>query len=471
MKALFLLLLCSPMLASQLQLAPCTLKKTTGFCGKYSVPEDRAQPHGRHISLRVFVVPPPDAVKKQPEPLFLIDGGPGISVVDNLANLAGDVFLQIGRDREIVAVDERGTGESNPLRCPSRNSTQTLTASLSDISELARECLPWAKAHGGLENYHSLNAIRDLDDVRQALGYDKINLWGLSHGSREVLLYIKHYGQHVRAAAIEGPFPPQVHLPAGMAQREEQILETIFKECAADRECSAEYPDVKPDYARALSAFSHGDVRIRIADPATRQEITVSISKGRFGEILRNLLYTVPTANRIPGLLHSAAQGDWVSVVHVAASQRFDRNDFPFAQWASYVCAEDIPYVNAAREHEASKGTVLGDYRVMQQKKACSAWPAAHLPRGWDTPARSSVPVLFMVGELDVVVIPEEIRETAKLLPNSKIVEVAHGGHLLVGQPGEDECVLRIEGDFIDRGSAAGIDTTCAAALPRGPWK
>src|SRR5262249_40538591 len=110
-------------------------------------------------------------------------------------------------------------------------------------------------------------------------------------------------------------------------------------------------------------------------------------------------------------------------------------------------------------------------YRVAQQKAACALWPAAHLPEGWDKPQKSDVPVLLMVGTLDIITSPARARAIAAPLAKGRVVEVPHGGHLLVGQPGEAECVLRIEGDFIEKGSARKLDTACAAALPRGPWK
>jgi pimeloyl-ACP methyl ester carboxylesterase len=467
--SLLLALFLSTVACAQLPLTPCTINKASGLCATYSVPEDRAHPKGRHVALRVFVVPASTQQKKA-DPLFLIEGGPGISVVENLSNLA-DFFQSIARDRDIVAVEERGTGQSNPLRCPSSSAPRNIQDALADFKTIARGCLPWARTQAALGQYHSLNAISDLDEVRRALGAEKINLWGLSHGTREALLYIKHYPQHVRAAVLEAPLAPQQHLPAGMAVREDEVLALLFAECAADLECATQHPHLKEDYARALAAFAQGDVQVRMLDPYSKRETTVAYSKGRFGETVRNLLYTVPSANQIPALLRGAAAGDWAPLVLLAASQRIDGDGFPFAMWMSYVCAEDLPYIDASRERALTKNTLLGDYRLAQQKAACSVWPAAHLPRGWDAPVKSDVPVLMMVGELDSVTWSARAREIAARLPNSKLVEVPHGGHLLIGQPGLDECVKQIEGDFLDRGSAVALDTTCAATLSRGPWR
>lgn len=456
--------------AAQLPLIPCTVNKTSGLCGTYSVAENRAHPKGRRIPLRIFVVPASSA-QKQPDPLFLIDGGPGISAVDNLGNLADVFFRVIARDRDIVAVEERGTGQSNPLRCPSSSAPRAIQDALADFKTIARQCLPWARTHAALDQYHSLNAIADLEEVRSALGADKINVWGLSHGTREALLYIKHYPRHVRAAVLEAPLAPQQHLPAGMAVREDDVLSLLFAECAADSECATQYPQPKEDYARALAAFAHGDVQVRLLDPYSKRETIVAYSKGRFAETVRNLLYAVPTANPLPGLLHGAASGDWAPLVVLAANQRVDADGFPFAMWMSYVCAEDLPYIDVTQERALTKNTLLGDFRLAQQKAACSIWPAAHLPRGWDAPVKSDLPVLIMVGELDSVTWPKRARAIAATLSNSKVVEVPHGGHLLIGQPGLDECVQQIEGDFLQKGSVLSLDTACAATLPRGSWK
>ena len=170
-------------------------------------------------------------------------------------------------------------------------------------------------------------------------------------------------------------------------------------------------------------------------------------------------------------MLHNAAVGDWAPLVQFSAQRRMDSTGFPFAMWMSYVCAEDIAYIDEARERELSRGTLLGNYRVELQKAACALWPTAHLPDGWDKPQKSDTPVLLMVGALDIISSPARAREIARPLRNSLVVEVPHAGHLLVGQPGEDECVLGIEVTFLEKGSAEGLDTACAAKLPRGPWK
>jgi pimeloyl-ACP methyl ester carboxylesterase len=471
---LFFLLPAAALVAqpSPLQLTPCTPKNVAGLCGTYSVPEDRAQPHGKHIALRVFVLPGPDLAKaKMATPMFLIEGGPGMSTYEHLTTGdLTDVYRQVSRDSDIVAVEERGVGGPDALICPGNSGPRTLKDDFLSYGDVARACLSWAKSHAELDQYHSLNAIVDLDAVRAAMGLDKIDLWALSHGTREALLYAEHYPQHTRAVVLEAPFGTDSHLPSGWAEREDEVLRGTFADCAADKDCSSQYPRLKEDYEQVLAAFARGPVEVKITDPHTKQPTTIAFSKGQFAETIRNLLYMVPTSNRIPALLHAAAAGDWVKLVLFSSEHRMDDTGFPFAMWMSYVCSEDLPYVNVAHEHERASNTLLGDYRVQQQKAACAVWPAAHLPRGWDRPVKSDVPMLLMVGALDVISSPVRAREIAAPFPNSKVVEVAHGGHLLVGQPGEDECVLRIEGDFLEKGSPDAVDVGCAAKLPRGPW-
>lgn len=460
---------------THLQLTPCTPNKVPGLCGTYSVPEDRTKPGGRQVTLRIFVVPgvrPGPHSEKKAAPVFLIEGGPGQSTVEHLENSELlDIYRMVSHDSDIVAVEERGVGGPNALICPSDSHPRTSQNDFLDYADIARACLPWAKAHAALDQYHSLNAITDLDDLRAAMAVDKINLWALSHGTREALLYAEHYPKHARAVVLEAPFGTDQHMPAGLAFREDEVLKGVFADCAADKDCTAEFPHLREEYARTLAAFAPGPVQVKLTDPYTKQPATIAFSKGRFAETIRNLLYTVPSANRIPGMLHRAAGGDWAPLVQFSAQRRIDSAGFPFAMWMSYVCAEDIAYIDEARELELSRDTLLGNYRVEQQKAACALWPAAHLPVGWDKPQMSDVPVLLMVGALDIITSPARAREIAKPLRNSVVVEVPHGGHLLIGQPGEDECVLRIEGDFLEKGSAEGLDTACAAALPRGPWK
>ena len=455
----------------QISLQPCTPNKVAGLCGTYSVAENRGRPGGRQIALRVFVAPSP-AAKKASDPIFLIEGGPGQSTVEHLESSdLLPVYRTIARDRDIIAVEERGVGGPDALICPGNSSPRTLQDDLLDLADVARACLPWAKSRASLDRYNSLDAIADLDEVRAAMGVDKINLWALSHGSREALLYAEHYPKHTRAVVLEAPLGTNQHMPAGLAVREDEVLKAVFADCTADKECAAKYPQLRQDYAAVLAAFAHGPIQVRLADPHTKQETTIAFSKGRFAETVRNLLYTVPDANRIPAILHAAAAGDWKPLVLFSAQSRIDSERFPFAMWMSYVCAEDIPYIDERSERKLSERTLLGDYRVAQQKAACALWPTAHLPDGWDKPQHSDVPVLFVVGAQDIITSPARAREIAAPFPKSRVVEVAHGSHLLVGQSGEDECLLRIEGDVLQKGSTEGIDTACAAALPRGPWK
>jgi pimeloyl-ACP methyl ester carboxylesterase len=470
MRFTFLLLLCSSAVApaQTLQLTACTLKKVEGLCGTLSVPEDRAHPERRAIGLRVFEIP---TAKNRPDALFLIEGGPGQSTVEHLSDIdLLPIYRRIAGDRDIVAVEERGVGQSNGLTCPEPNA-RTLQDDFTDLAATARACLAVAQAHAALDQYHSLNAIADLDAVRAALRFDRIDLWALSHGTREAILYAEHYPKHTRSVIMEAPLGPNQHIPTGLAQREDEVLRGTFADCAADHDCSVQYPNLEGDYRRALAAFAHRPVSVSITDPYTKQATTIQLSRGRFAETIRDMLYMVPLANRVPATLHDVAAGNWSSLVLLSAENRIARPNFPFAMWMSYVCAEDLPYVDAAREHQHTKDTLLDNYRVEQQKAACEVWPAAHLPAGWDSPIASKVPMLFMVGSLDIITSPAMARRIARPFPNAKVVEVTHGTHLLVGQPGEDDCLLRIEGDFLDKGSSMGVDTSCAATLPRGSWK
>lgn len=456
--------------AQTLKLSDCTLKKVEGLCGTFPVPEDRAHPERRTIELRVFAV---RAAKQRSHSgaLFLIEGGPGESTVEHLSDTElVPVYRRVAGDRDIVAVEERGVGQSHGLTCPEPKA-RTLQDDFADLVDTARDCLPAAQSHASLDQYHSLSAIADLEAVRAALGYDKIDLWGLSHGTREAILYAERYPEHTRAVVLEAPFGPNQHMPSGLAEREDEVLRGTFADCAADHDCQAQYPDLEGDYHKALNAFAHGPVRVRVTDPYTKQPTTIPFSRGRFGETIRNMLYMIPTANRVPAVLHSAAAGDWTSLVLFSARSRIASEGFPFAMWMSYVCTEDLPYVDVAGEHRRTKDTLLGNFRVEQQKAACKIWPAGHLPEGWDAPKGSKVPMLFMTGSLDVITSPVLARKIAAPFPNAKVVEIAHGTHLLVGQPGEDDCVLRIEAEFLENGSADGVDTSCAAALSRGPWR
>ena len=179
------------------KLKPCTGYDTPvdAYCGTLKVYENRATKQGRQIDLNIVVLP---ALRSdaQPDPLFFLAGGPGQGAA-KLAKVVRTIFQRVQNDRDIVLVDQRGTGKSNPLDCNSDDdSLQAFMETNEQMLERLKACQ--AKYDADLTLYTTPIAMDDLDDVRAFLGYDKINVYGGSYGTRAALVYMRQHGDRVR---------------------------------------------------------------------------------------------------------------------------------------------------------------------------------------------------------------------------------------------------------------------------------
>jgi len=203
-----------------LQLSPCELEHpqrltvVAADCGVLSVPEDPTRTGGRQIRL-AFARVPAVSRSKRPDPLFLLAGGPGMAATTFYA-MTAPVFARIHRDRDIVLVDQRGTGKSNPLDCPEGDETD-LGASGGSIIDETRRCLQMLGAKADVAQYTTSVAVKDLDRVRRALGYQQINLYGVSYGTRVAQQYLRRFPRQTRSLILDGVVPPELSFGAGMA--------------------------------------------------------------------------------------------------------------------------------------------------------------------------------------------------------------------------------------------------------------
>ena len=194
------------------KLKPCTGYDTPvdAYCGSLKVYENRATKQGRQIDLNIVVLP---ALRSDaaPDPLFFLAGGPGQGAA-KLAKVVREIFRRVQSDRDIVLVDQRGTGKSNPLDCNSDDdSLQAIMETNEQVLDRLKACQ--AKYDADLTLYTTPIAMDDLDDVRAFLGYDKINVYGGSYGTRAALVYMRQHGDRVRSAILDGVAPTNMRLP------------------------------------------------------------------------------------------------------------------------------------------------------------------------------------------------------------------------------------------------------------------
>jgi pimeloyl-ACP methyl ester carboxylesterase len=453
---------------AKVKLEPCEVPslKETDRCGKLEVFEDRDAKSGRKIALNILVLPALSPNPK-PDPVFYLEGGPGGSAVaSGKASPLGKLFKAWQADRDVVFVDQRGTGESNPLRCEME--TPDDMSRYFGENELVRftnvtACRDKLSQVADLKLYTTPIAMDDLDDVRQALGYDKINLFGGSYGTRAALVYIRQHGDHVRAAVLDGVAPTNFKLPLPFAKGVQNALNRLFADCAADPACHKAFPDVKSDFEAALALFDKGPVSVTAFNTVTKKPQQFMMTRGAFVDAVRLLLYDPQSASLLPLFIHQAAQGNFGGIASLGYfADRQLADIMASGMNLSVICAEDAPVITESDVRQATEGTYYGDYRVKAMLAECKDWPRGKVAANYTDPVRSDVPVLIISGDVDPVTPPWLAADAVHYLSHGRQIVGKNWSHSSIS-----DCGNRLIADFISRGSADTLDAACMQAVTR----
>ena len=437
------------------------------YCGTYAVFENRATRQGRKINLRIVMQP---ALGNNPKPdaLFFLAGGPGQAAGD-LAKPLSDIFRSIQRERDIVYVDQRGTGKSNPLDCKMEEVAED---TLQDFSveegqkiaqEQLKKCL--AKYDADASLYTTSIAMDDLDDVRAYLGYDKIDIYGGSYGTRAGLVYLRQHGDHVRAAVLDSVAPTNMRLPLFFARDAQRALDRLIADCAADEVCNAKYPNLAERTRALFARLEKSPPKVKITHPRTGNTAEVPIEASLIASIVHSMLYQPLVASLLPELLMRAEHDDFSGLIAVASSGG-GAGGMAIGMQLSVLCAEDYPRIEPNEIEKESAGTVFAHHLLTMRLQACSFWPKGKVDPSYYEPVKSDVPTLVLSGEVDPVTPPVWGEAASKTLTKSRHVIVSEAGHGALNTG----CGLRMIRDFIQAGTVDGLDTKCATTVTRPPF-
>jgi pimeloyl-ACP methyl ester carboxylesterase len=457
-------------LATSGPLKPCKLPGIDEalLCGKLTVFENRETHSGRTIDLSVVVLPSLDP-RRPEEPLFDMAGGPGMGATSSV-----DFYAKEGKEyrqhRDVVLVDQRGTGNSNPLTAaPKARSPQDYLTEMYPV-EYVKTMRQVLEQRADLTQYTTSIAMDDLDDVRAWLGYERINLFGLSYGTRAVLVYMRQHPDRVRCAILMGVAPTYLKMPLHHARAAKRALDLLLEECAGDAACHQAFPQLQHEWEEVLERLGREPARVEYSPPDKGATVTVEIRCDIFAEKLRNRMYSRDTARRIPFVVHQAAQGDFAPFLKEAIPvDRSGPDPIADGMYLSVTCAEDTRFIDQEEAARANEGNPFGNYRVVEQTRACSLWPQGTIPDDYHEPVRSDIPVLIFSGNLDPVTPPERGEEVASHLPNSKHVIIPHGAHTPEGLTNM-ECLDRMMLEFLSKGNATNLDTTCVERVLPPPF-
>jgi pimeloyl-ACP methyl ester carboxylesterase len=445
-----------------IELSPCAGEGMAAFrCGTLSVPENPDAPDGRTIALNLVVLPAREPVPGR-APLFSLAGGPGLPATDEAMFFAteGRVHWQ---DRDVVLVDQRGTGKSSPLRCPELENRSPLQTMYPPAS--VRACRDALAAGHDLQRYTTADSARDLDAVRQALGYPRIDLIGLSYGTRLAQAYARRYPGHVNTMVLLGAVPDSRRLPLDHAANGQAVLDAVFADCAADAACHAAYPALRAEWQALLARLDREDIPVQFTRDGRSE--TLTLSRGPFGEALRSMLLTTPGQRALPGVIHAMAGGDFQPFLAAVLGSPGGAG-IAEGLYLSLVCGEDTDRIRPDEIEAATAGTFLGRYRVDQQREACREWQAAE-PAPSPQSAVPDLPVLLLAGDRDYVTPPAWADEVAAGFPRARVVVIPKLGHFPFGLDGM-ACYDELIAGFFRAGRADALDASCVAGMTPPPF-
>src|SRR5262245_11726118 len=432
------------------------------LCGKVEVFEDRKARTGRKIPLNIVVIPAASS-SRAPDPVFWLHGGPGAAATGLAGEANGGFLGPLRSRRDLVFVDQRGTGESNGLGCELGDDPADMQSFFGPLfpREKVRACRQKLEQVANLKLYTTPIAMDDLDEVRTALGYDKVNLVAASYGTIAALVYMRRHPEHLRAVFLAGVANTNVRQPLPFAAAAQHAMELLFVDCAAAAECGKSFPNPREIFLTVLKRFEGGPVNAKLTNPITRQPQSISITRGNFVERIRLLLYTTESACYLPWIIHRANQDDFLPFE--AISMHYNPGGIlARGMYLTVTCSESVPFITEEDIRKETRNTFVGDYRVRAHLEACKEWTKGDIPRSYIDPVDSSVPVLMISGELDGSVTPKLAADAIAHLPRGRQVKIRHYGHQI-----DDECIWRMLSDFIDTAAAEKVDTSCAEKIRR----
>ena len=454
---------------ADLQFAPCELTgsadhmRARADCATFSVAEDPAKPDGARIDLRVAKIkslsPTP-----QRDAVTIINGGPGASSIALYVDLAR-ALTGLLPERDIIVLDQRGTGSSNPLTCPDlERATQQFSKEA--ITMATDACL--AQLAGNPRFYSTSQAVADLDALRAELGYEQLNIYGVSYGTRVALHYLRRYPQRVRSLVIDGVVPPELALGINVAINAQTTLNAVLARCSQREPCRNAFKDSAAQLQALRAELGEQSIAVELAHPLTGAATSVQFGYEHLATNLRLLSYAPETAALIPLLIHETAAGNHTPAAAMALKY-IDQlsTSLSFGMHNAVVCTEDIPFIDQATiDWAALRATYLGADQIRALITICERWPAAVIDEDFKTPIRADVPTLVLSGEQDPIPPPQYGTAVAKGLTNSLHVVAPGQGHGVIARG----CIPRLVADFVSEPNVDALDASCAQRLTDTPF-
>jgi len=434
------------------------------LCGKISVFENRKSASGRRIDLNIMLLPATSPLVK-PDPIFYLAGGPGQAAVDSGPSLFR-LLKAVRRERDVILVDQRGTGESNSLACEldiSIRESMSITTKEFETrqTEKLKSCLDEYDADPRL--YTTPIAMDDLNEVREVLGYGQINLYGISYGTRAALVYVRRHEATVRSMIIDSVVPLTMAIPKNVANDAQSAFERLLADCKAQAGCHEAYPDLHLHLQELVDRLAQHPEEVTVIHPRTGESITGSLDPLMIGRIIRGVLYDRTLSRLLPLAIEEAYKSNFqpLSTLGYAFGGGDDGLGMSLGMMSSVLCSEDMNLVL-----EPLDAIDFDNALYSTLNPICQFWPKGDIPDGYFNPVVSDVPTLITSGELDPITPPKYGFEAAETLSNSRHIIVEGIGHAVTPHG----CIPKLMQEFLDELDPQNLDTTCTEKLKRMPF-
>jgi len=449
--------------AQALSLEDCRISAGPGYpgikarCGTLLRPENPDDPGSPEIEIRVAVVP---ALNLNPEndPIVPIAGGPGQGSVEFYSSYAG-AFEPVRRNRDILLVDQRGTGESSRMDCPIDDDALLFEGefTLDDTIQFIGECLE-NLPHD--PRYFSTSvAVTDLEAIREELGYSALNLYGVSYGTRVAQHFARRYPDSTRTVVIDGVVPPQIALGPEIATESQKAVDRILARCIEDTVCNERFPDIAATFASIVAELREAPVEVSVPHPSTGRAELLSFGETELAGAVRLLAYSPPTMALLPLFINEAGQGNWVPLASQYMLTAIRMSDaLALGMHNTVMCTEDMPFLDRTTiDFDGIAASYMGTFQLDALEAICTDWPQGPIDAEFKVPLATDIPFLLLSGGADPITPPRYAEMAAVDLTNATHLIGKHQGHgqLAVG------CTSRLVADFVSAADPAAIDAEC----------
>ena len=438
---------------------------TEAWCTAFPVAENRADPHSREITLKLTVLRSSAQVPNKDMLVFLA-GGPGQAATDSAGQIAS-MLQPLRAHRDVLLLDQRGTGGSNALSCKDADETAAQDDSndldADKLRHAATACLKQLQNRADPRYYTTTVAAQDLEDVRKAFGSPQFDLIGVSYGTRMAQQYLMRFPDAVRSVVLDSVVPNSQALGEDFARNLDDALKAQFARCTAEPACKQHFGDPDQTLYQLRDALRANPHQVSFRDPESYRTVKRVLNEDSLAGVVRIFAYTPATAALLPLSIDAAAHGDVGPLLGQAKILSGDLDDLMGSGMQySVICSEDADLLTP-RPQDAD--TILGTHMIDALKAVCTVWPKGARPADFHQPLKTTKPVLLLAGQYDPVTPPRYAEEVAAGLPNARVLVLKGQGHSVMATG----CTPQLVKHFVEKLDPETLDAKCLDQLQPTP--